>query len=49
LKLKYDKLLSNFAVNCNLRHYVEDIGPSFDSPAAELAYAKAGRRTFTPA
>ena len=23
LKLKYDKLLSNFAFNCNLRHYIK--------------------------
>ena len=23
LKLKYDKPLSNFAFNCNLRHYIE--------------------------
>ena len=23
MKLKYDKLLSNFAFNCNLRHYTE--------------------------
>jgi len=23
LKLNYDKLLSNFAFNCNLRHYIE--------------------------
>jgi len=24
LKLKYDKLLSNFAVNCKLRHYTKE-------------------------
>jgi hypothetical protein len=24
LKLKYDKLLSNFAFNCNLRHYIKE-------------------------
>ena len=24
LKLKYDKLVSNFAFNCKLRHYIED-------------------------
>jgi len=25
LKLKYDALLSNFAFNCNLRHYTKEV------------------------
>ena len=27
MKLKYDRLLSNFAFNCKLRHYTEVIRP----------------------
>jgi len=26
LKLKYDKLLSNVAFNCDLRHYPQEVG-----------------------
>ena len=31
MKLKYEKLLSNFAFNCNLRHYNKVILPWFDN------------------
>ena len=36
LKLKYDKLLSTFAFNCNLRHYTEALRIKFDVGAKDV-------------
>ena len=36
LKLKYEKLLSNFAFKCNLRHYAKADGEYFSSVVRHL-------------
>ena len=45
LKLKYDKLLSSFAFNFNLRHYNWESAPL---EGFEAAFIKVGRCRLTP-
>ena len=39
LKLKYDKLLSNFAFKCNLRHYIKAKADGSDAMKTSVATA----------
>ena len=48
MKLKYDELLSNFAINCNLRHYTLACTSSrqLAGMASTGAVHKVGRRSL---
>ena len=42
MKLKYDKLLSKFAFNCNLRHYTPEVSPDADMDTLTAAAVPVG-------
>ena len=46
MKLKYDQLLSNFAFNCNLRHYA--MGENLVAALQQLNVPEVWRCRLTP-
>jgi len=48
LKLKYDKLLSNFGFNLNLRHYNKDAGGNWRSAAVGAVQVHPGLEAVDP-